>query len=169
MSARHSWTTWIAPALAGAVRVALGVLWLLEGTTKYHAHFGSADIRLVADSARGNSRVPEFHKAFASDILTPFADVFGVVVPLVEVGLGIALVLGVASLPAACLSVMTLMVYWLSDQLIGQYPVAVLLSAVVLVAPVSATRFSVGALIRRRVAEGSPLAPWTVGLRARWW
>ena len=46
--------------------------------------------------------------------------------------LGFALVIGVLSLPAAWASLLTLMTYWSSDQLIAQYPVMGILSAVVI-------------------------------------
>ena len=45
-----------APLLGGAVRVAVGVLWVLEGVEKYRAGFGAADILLVADGTASNPR-----------------------------------------------------------------------------------------------------------------
>lgn len=154
--------TLTAPVLAGAVRVALGALWLNEGITKYRAGFGRADILLVAGSASGNSRVPGFFQWFAAEVLGRVPELFGVLMPLLETGLGIALILGVLSLPAAVGSVFTLMTYWLADQLIGQYPVMVLLSLCVVLCPLAASRLSLSSLLlraerRRRPGLGSKL------------
>jgi len=159
-----------APVLTGAVRVALGVLWLNEGITKYRAGFGRADILLVAGSASGNSRVPGFFQWFAENVLGRVPELFGVVMPLLETGLGIALILGILTLPAAVGSVFTLMTYWLADQLIGQYPVMVLLSLCVLLWPLSASRFSLTSLLlkagRRRLPD--PGGPFTAPPLRRW-
>jgi|GEM_PF-863440 len=155
-SIRAGFATLAAPVLTGAVRVVLGILWLNEGITKYRAGFGRADILLVAGSASGNSRVPGFFQWFAENTLGRAPEVFGVVMPLLETGLGIALILGVLTLPAAVGSVFTLMTYWMADQLIGQYPVMVLLSLCVVLWPLSASRFSLTSLllagVRRRGA-----------------
>lgn len=129
-------------AMVGAARVALGVLWLHEGLFKYSAHFGRADILLVVDSARSNSRVPEYFTAVADFALRGRAGLFGLLIPLLETGLGLLLTLGVLTLPTAMVSVLTLMTYWSSDQLIAQYPIMGALSVVVIVWPLLATRFS---------------------------
>jgi len=129
----------VAPVLAGATRVALGALWLHEGLFKYHAHFGAPDILLVADSTAGNSRIPSYFAPITS-LLHSAPNLLGVVMPLAETLLGVALILGVLTLPLAAVSVVQLMTYWSADQLIGQYPVMVLLSAAVLVAWRPATR-----------------------------
>ena len=55
--------------LAAAVRVAAGVLWLLEAATKYRAGFGAADIRRVVESATGNARVPGVYQGLAEALL----------------------------------------------------------------------------------------------------
>ncbi|MFK0071960.1 DoxX family membrane protein [Arthrobacter woluwensis] len=138
-----------APLVVGAVRVVLGILWLNEGITKYRAGFGPADILLVAGSASGNSRVPEFFQWFATGVLGKAPELFGVLMPLLETGLGVALILGVLTLPAAVGSVVTLMTYWMADQLIAQYPVMVLLSLCVVLWPHGAMRFSLDALLQR--------------------
>lgn len=132
-------------ALTGVAALALGVLWIREGWIKYHAGFGAADIRLVADGAGQNSRVPGFFQEFCAHILGPNAALFGVAMPALEVALGIGFIVAVAaavftdtrwSTPLVRLvgagSVFTLMTYWLSDQLIWEYPIMVLLSALVL-------------------------------------
>ena len=54
-------STWVAPALAGAARVALGGLWLHEGITKYRAHFGAPDILLLRMLAHGRGAGPAEH------------------------------------------------------------------------------------------------------------
>ena len=131
--------------LSGIVGVTLGVLWIGEGWTKYHAGFGAADIRLVADSAAQNSRVPGFFQESCTHILGPNAGLFGFAMPALEVALGIGFIAVVASrkfadrLPTTILarmvgggSVFTLTTYWLSDQLIWEYPIMVLLSTFLL-------------------------------------
>lgn len=125
--------------LGAAARIAAGLLWLNEGILKYRAGFGSADILLVAQSAGGNSRVPFFFRPFGT-LMQAAPALFGLAIPALEVGLGVLLVLGlgrVLTAIAALGSIATLMLYWSSDQLIAQYPVMVLLSAVVLVLPQS--------------------------------
>lgn len=134
--------------IAGMVRVALGVLWLNEGTFKYRAHFGRADILLVANSVGENSRVPDFYQAFTGTFLKGAPGLFGWGVPLLETALGIALILGVLTLPAALGSILTLMSYWYADQLIAQYPIMVVLSALVVLSSGSANRLSVSTLVR---------------------
>jgi len=148
----------VGSGIAGAVRVVLGVLWLLEGITKYRAGFGGADIELVVQSTASNPRVPGFFVWFTGTIMDPLHDAFGVLMPALETGLGVLLVLGVLTVPAAIASVGTLMMYWLADQLIAQYPIMVALSAVVLLFPDAATRYSLTGLLtrRRRSAGGGP-------------
>lgn len=139
-----------------AARVALGVLWLHEGIVKWHAGFGRADILLVADGARSNNRIPGFFEFFADHLLRPMADVAGIVVPIVEVGLGIALILGILTLPVALASLLNLMTYWASDQLVTQYPVMGALSVLLIAWPVAASRLSVPAFIMARRAGKAP-------------
>ncbi|QHC60531.1 DoxX family membrane protein [Rathayibacter sp. VKM Ac-2760] len=131
------------------VRVVLGALWINEGVIKLRAGFGGADILLVADGAAANPRVPEYFQVFASTILHGQAGLFGVVTPLVEVGLGVALVAGILTAPAALASLATLLMYWSSDQLVEEYPVMALLSGLVLAFAASCSRIgATGALIR---------------------
>lgn len=158
----------VASSVFGAARVAVGILWLHEGLFKYSAHFGRADILLVADSVKSNSRVPDYFAAFADSVLRGCPGLFGFVIPLLETGLGIALILGVFSLPAAIGSLLNLMTYWSSDQLIGQYPIMGALSAVVIAWSVQAARLSATSLIvraldsrqRARLIIGGPLRRW---------
>ena len=138
-----------ASIIFGTARVALGILWLHEGLFKYSAHFGRADILLVADGAKSNSRVPDYFVAFAEFALHDWPGVFGFAIPLMETSLGIALILGVLSLPAAMASLLTLMTYWASDQLIAQYPIMGALSAVAIAWPVLAARLSATSLVVR--------------------
>jgi thiosulfate dehydrogenase [quinone] large subunit len=117
---------------------------------KYHAGFGKVDILLVADGAGSNTRVPGFFTVFVDHLLRPFAEVAGFVVPLLEVGLGVVLILGILSLPAALVSLFNLMTYWCSDQLVSQYPIMGVLSGFVLAWPALASRLSLPALIAAR-------------------
>jgi len=161
-------TTLAASIIFGAARAVLGILWLHEGIFKYTAHFGRADILLVVNSAKSNSRVPEYFGVFAQHILGRWPGLFGLVIPLLETALGIALVIGVFSLPAALASLMTLMMYWSSDQLTAQYPIMGSLSAVVIVWSAWAGRLSTTALVvavlnRKQVAGqliSGPLRRW---------
>lgn len=142
-------------ALAATVtRVALGVLWLHEGCVKYHAGFGRADILLVVQSTATNPRVPSFYTAFTEHVLGRAPGFFGIVVPLIEVGLGVALILGILTPWVAGVSVLQLCTYWFADQLVAQYPIMVALSAAVLAFGSAASVYSVVAIVRRR-----PFAP----------
>lgn len=142
--------------LGGGVRVAVGVLWLIEGILKYRAGFGAADIELVAQSTEGNPRVPWFFAPLGSFMGTA-PELFGVVMPALEVALGVLLVAGLLTRITAFLSIGTLMLYWSADQLIAQYPAMVMLSAVVLVVPVAA-RFGMDGWLRARRARGTGAA-----------
>lgn len=143
--------SFVAPALVGAARVALGVFWLLEGLLKYRAGFGASDILLVADGAQTNTRVPGYFSAFAEATMRQVPGLFGFAIPLLETTLGVVLVLGLFTRVAAVVSVLTLLLYWSSDQLIWQYPVMAALSVVVVMWPAAARRFSVSMLAENRM------------------
>ena len=104
----------------------------------------------------------------AHHILGKWPSLFGFGIPLLETGLGVALAIGVLSLPAALASLVTLMTYWSSDQLIAQYPIMGFLSAIVIAWPVWAARLSTTALVvaildRKQVAAplmSGPLRHW---------
>ncbi|GAA1698742.1 DoxX family membrane protein [Microbacterium sediminicola] len=146
----------IAPIVVGAMRVTLGVLWLLEGLFKYQAHFDGGDILLVG----GTPRVPDWFDVFPGSAMQAVPGLFGAGIPLLETGLGVALVLGVLTLPAAIGSLFTLLLYWSSDQLIDQYPVMAVLSVVILLAPAAARRFSLSALLLARRSPSPAVARW---------
>lgn len=142
----------VAPLLGGAARVAAGALWLAEGVLKYRAGFGAADIDLVAHSTADNSRTPWWFEPLGSFMGTA-PGLFGVAIPALEVLLGVLLIAGLLTRLTALASIGTLMLYWGSDQLIAQYPVMVMLSAVVLWVSASG-RFGVdGWWARRRAAR----------------
>jgi len=162
---RPNTATLAAPALlAGAARVALGVLWLLEGILKYRAGFGAADIGFVIDGAADNPRVPGYFSSFADVVMRPAPALFGFAMPLLETVLGVALILGVLTRAAALMSVLTLLLYWSADQLIWQYPVMAALSVVVIAWPAAARALSVSALVERRIprlrSAPAPLRVW---------
>jgi len=148
-----------APILVGAARVALGGLWLNEAAIKVRSGFGGADILLVANGAATNTRVPGYFHWFASNVMQPASGFFGFAIPLLEAGLGVALVLGILTRAAAVMSVLTLLLYWSSDQLIWEYPVMVALSVVVVAFPVAARRFSLSALLEWMFARRRPRRP----------
>ena len=138
----------------GAIRIVLGALWLHEGLFKYAAHFGRADILLVVGSVNQNNRVDPHFKLFTNTALHAFPGFFGFVVPLVESALGAALILGVFTLPAAAVSLLELMNYWSSDQLIPQYPIIGVLSVVTMACAGYASLFSVTSLLVWRAHRG---------------
>lgn len=150
----------IGSGLTGALRILLGVLWIHEAVIKYRAGFDGADIRLVADSTTTNTRVPEFFTLFSDGIMHPLSDLFGVLMPALEMLLGILLILGVLTLPATIGSTLTLAIYWSADLLVTQYPIMVALGVVLLLFPLAATRYSATHLWvgRRRGATGPSLA-----------
>jgi thiosulfate dehydrogenase [quinone] large subunit len=153
-----------AAIVAALARITLGALWINEGVLKYHAGFGRADILLVVHSTAQNPRVPDFYKYFTANALGGAPDLFGFGVPLLETCLGIALVLGIFTLPAALVSVAELCNYWLADQLITQYPIMMALSAAVATFAPSASRYSVTTVVFRARATTKPM---DIGLR-RW-
>jgi thiosulfate dehydrogenase [quinone] large subunit len=131
-----------AAAAATLIRLVLGIFWVHEGYVKYHAGFGRADILLVVGSTQSNSRVPHFYQLFTEHVLGNAPALFGVLVPLIEVGLGVALILGVLTVPVALVSVAQLCNYWFADQLITQYPIMVFLSAAVVALAPWVSRYS---------------------------
>jgi len=150
----------VAAIVAALARIALGALWINEALLKYRAGFGRADILLVVQSAGSNSRVPGYYKGFAADVVGNAPGLFGVVVPLLELGLGVALVLGILTLPAALVSALELCSYWSADQLITQYPVMMALSVAVAAFAVAASRYSTSALVLRRRHVPAGLRRW---------
>nr|WP_281392193.1 DoxX family membrane protein [Brachybacterium halotolerans] len=118
--------------IALIARLVLAALWLVEGAVKVHAGFGAADIGLVVDGARSNARVPEVFALFAEHVMAPLAGVFGIGIPVLELALGAGLALGWGRRLLALASSATLALYWMSDQLVVQYPAMMLLGAVVL-------------------------------------
>lgn len=148
----------LATIVANLCRVILGGYWIHEGLFKYHAGFGKSDILLVTGSVAQNSRVPEFYKWFAAHVLAQAPGFFGFMVPLIEVGLGVALVLGIFTLPIALASTFQLCNYWLSDQLITQYPIMMALSAVVSAFAPAARQYSLTTLALRRRKQTLPAA-----------
>src|SRR5271156_5573928 len=168
MSPQVKPTNLVASIIFGAARVALGILWLHEGVFKYTAHFGRADILLVVDSAKSNSRVPEYFSAFVARILGSWPGLFGFVIPLLETALGVALVIGVLSLPAALASLLMLMTYWSSDQLIAQYPIMGILSAIVIAWSGWAARLSATSLVVAALGRKQLTGPLISGPARRW-
>ncbi|MDQ1545876.1 MAG: thiosulfate dehydrogenase (quinone) large subunit [Actinomycetota bacterium] len=154
----------VAAIVTTLARVALGALWINEGLLKYHAGFGRADILLVVHSTAQNPRVPDFYKFFTANALGKAPELFGFGVPLLETCLGIALVLGMFTFPAALVSMAELCNYWFADQLITQYPIMMALSAAVAAFAPSASRYSLTTVVLRTRSTTNPLA---VGLR-RW-
>ncbi|UJP09853.1 DoxX family membrane protein [Microbacterium sp. KUDC0406] len=145
------------PLIGGAARVAVGMLWLLEGIEKYRAGFGASDILLVADGAARNPRTPWWFGPLDAG-MQALPVLFGFAIPALEVLLGVVLIAGLFTRLAALTSIATLMLYWGSDQLVDQYPVMVLLSAVVLAVP-AAGRYGVGMLIDPWRATGAHARP----------
>lgn len=135
-------------AVATLARVVLGVLWVNEGILKWHAGFGRADILLVVQSAGQNPRVPDFFRAASEASLGQAPGLFGVAVPIVEVGLGLVLILGILPRIAAVVAALQLASYWLADQLIAQYPIMAALATVVAVTGVASSRWSLPAVVR---------------------
>ncbi len=143
----------VATAIVVAARIALGAAWLHEGYVKYHAGFGRSDILLVVGSATGNPRVPGAFGWFATEVMGRFATVFGVVVPLTEVALGVAAVVGLLPRLTAFVAIGLLCFYWSADQLVVQYPVMVVLAATVLAGGGLARRWSPAAALAARLRD----------------
>lgn len=137
------------------IRVVLGVLWLHEGFIKYRAGFGRADIGLVVDSVAANSRVPVYFSPVVEQVLGRVPTLFGILMPAMEVALGIVVVIGLWPRWAAFVSIVTLMTYWSADQLTDVYPVMVVLAAAVLM---GGATVGVDDLRRRRIDSGSAVS-----------
>jgi thiosulfate dehydrogenase [quinone] large subunit len=140
-----------ARVVLGAARVALGILWVGEAIVKLRAGFGAADIALVVDAASRGTRIPEGFRLFAEGVMGPLAPLFGATVPLWELALGVLLIAGVATLPAAALSSFTLVLYWSSDQLTAVYPLMAVLGVGILLWPSTARRYGVSRLLSTRM------------------
>lgn len=149
-------STLAASTIGGAARVAAGVLWLMEGVFKIGAHFGSADIGLVVMSASSNTRVPWYYDPLGA-FMTAAPGLFGFVVPALEITLGVLLILGIFTRLTAFASIGNLGLYWTTDQLTPQFPVMLVLSAVVLGLTLSG-RFGVDGWLRSRRARATMTA-----------
>lgn len=121
----------VAPLVGGAARVTLGILWLMEGVVKVRAGFSGADIVLVAESTAGNSRVPDYF-APLGEVMRALSGLFGIGIPILELALGVLLIAGLAPRVTALVGASTLALYWAADQLAPQYPVMLVLTAVLL-------------------------------------
>lgn len=141
--------------LAGVTiaRIILGVLWLGEGIVKYRAGFGAADIVLVADGFAANSRAPQWFAPVAA-VMDAVPQLFGIGIPLLELGLGLALIAGLFSRLAAVGSALTLVLYWSTDQLTWQYPLMAALSTAVIALPLAGELGADGWRRRRRSWSG---------------
>jgi len=148
-----------ATTVVTAARIAFGVLWLHEGYVKYHAGFGRSDILLVVQSASSNSRVPGAFGWFADEVMGRFATPFGIAIPLVEVVVGAAALAGVLPRATALAAIALLCSYWAADQLVVQYPVMVVLGAIVLAGGALAQAWSVPTALDRLRGRGRGPAP----------
>ncbi|QAV71280.1 DoxX family protein [Salinibacterium sp. UTAS2018] len=158
----------VASVITGAARVGLGILWLNEGLFKIKAGFDGADIGLVVDSTASNNRVADGFEAFTATFLGGAPGFFGWAIPALEVGLGIALILGVLTFPAALMSAATLLSYWSADQLIEEYPIMLALSVVTVAFVVSASRISVTTIVEKLVKRKKPETRWFSAQVRRW-
>lgn len=140
-----------ATVTVAVARIALGAAWLHEGYVKYHAGFGRSDILLVVGSATGNPRVPGAFVWFATEVMGRFATIFGILVPLTEVALGVAALIGLLPRATAFVATGLLGFYWAADQLVVQYPVMVALAATVLAGGGLARRWSPAAILGDRL------------------
>lgn len=151
MRTHARWIALAAPVVLGAARVTLGALWLHEGIFKYSAHFGRADILLITHSAQTNTRVPGYFTLFSDGVLRTWPGLFGVAIPLLETALGVILIVGLFPQPVAMISLLTLLTYWSSDQLITQYPVMAALSAIIIAFPAASGHYSIRRLRRAKL------------------
>ena len=110
----------------------------------------------------------EYFGAFAGAVLGSWPGLFGFAIPLLETVLGLALVVGVLSLPAALASLLTLMTYWSSDQLIAQYPIMGVLSAIVIAWSGWAARLSATSVVVAALGRKQPAGPLISGPARRW-
>lgn len=147
-SAAARWAAW--PLTIA--RVVLGGLWIAEALIKFRAGFGAADMLLVVDSVTGNSRTPVPMKWFAADVIEPLAGLFGVLIPWLEAGLGVLLILGLGTVLVLAGALGTLLMYWSSDQLTPSYPLMAALGALLLLFTHAADRIGLDGLLRRRHA-----------------
>lgn len=139
-------------------RIGLGLLWIGEGVIKLRAGFGASDILLVADGADG-SRAASAAVPIADLLMRPLAGLLGPLIPFLEVGLGLVLVLGVLVVPAAVVAAGVVGTYWAMDLLTVAYPAMVVLTALVLATAAHQGATSPARLFvarrRRRAGEGT--------------
>jgi thiosulfate dehydrogenase [quinone] large subunit len=139
--------------LAGA-RIFLGVLWLANLAWKLPPDFGRDDpegllynFELAADHAVGAPL-----RTLANDVLIPHFTLFGWIVFLVELAIGLSLLLGLWTRIGALLGVgqaiaITLLVVRAPDEWIWTYLLLIAMSLVVALTP-SGARLSVDARLR---------------------
>ena len=93
---------------SAAARIALGLYWLYEQHWKLPPDFGLHDPRGLMFAFQQSIRYPtvDLYRAFLQDVVVPHFYLFGWLLGLAEVAIGVSLVLGVLTRAGALLSVL---------------------------------------------------------------
>ncbi len=91
-----------------SARIALGLYWLYEQHWKLPPDFGLHDPRGLMFAFQQSIRYPtvDLYRAFLQDVVVPHFHLFGWLLGLAEVAIGVSLVLGVLTRAGALLSVL---------------------------------------------------------------
>ncbi|NUU61919.1 DoxX family protein [Paenibacillus agri] len=118
----------IAGWILSVIRVLFGWMWLKSGYDKLSGGFG---VESLIPVIAANHDSPEWYKAFFSHVVSPFSEVFDVVIPWGEILIGIGLIAGLFIVPALVMSVFVNANYILAD-MIFTYPTDILMATLLL-------------------------------------
>ncbi|MEO8076443.1 MAG: TQO small subunit DoxD [Acidobacteriota bacterium] len=144
-------------------RIALGWYWLYEQHWKLPPDFGLHDPRGLMFAFQQSIQSPtvDLYRAFLQDIVVPNFHLFGWLVLLTEVTIGLSLVLGAATRAGALLGVLQAVNLLIAQGSTPEGPwtyLAILAANVLVLFTPSNRRFSVDSRIAQRLASSSSKA-----------
>lgn len=148
-------------AAFAALRIALGLYWLYEQHWKLPPDFGLHDSRGLMFAFQQSIQHPtlDVYRTFLRDVVVPHFHLFGWVLGIAEVAIGLSLVLGALTRAGALLSVLQSANLLLAQARTPDGPwiyVALLAASLIVLFTASNRRFSVDRRLVSRIASRRP-------------